>query len=271
MTYQPEITSLHNTRIKQALKLWERKERDALALFLVEGYREIERAYGAHWPLDTLFICPPLFLGTNEPALIENLRAKKVTIISCSESVFRKLSYRDRPDGLLAIAKQKQRTLEQFDFSLASTIPLFIIAESIEKPGNLGTILRSADAAGVHGLIVADPCTDIFNPNVVRASVGTLFTVPIVQTTSDKALDWLKCHAISILAATPHATVNFTEADLTKPLAIAMGTEQFGLSKQWMNHAHLQVRIPMHGSADSLNVAMATTLMLYETLRQRQS
>ena len=146
-----------------------------------------------------------------------------------------------------------------------------VVAEAIEKPGNLGTILRSSDAVGLDALIVCDACTDIFNPNVVRASVGTLFTVPIVETTGVKALQWLKEHNVSILAATPAAKLEFTQVDMRGPLAIAVGTEQLGLSDLWMREADLQVRIPMCGVADSLNVAMATTLLLYEALRQRRA
>jgi TrmH family RNA methyltransferase len=148
--------------------------------------------------------------------------------------------------------------------------PLFVVAESIEKPGNLGTILRSSDAVRLDGLIVCDRCTDIFNPNVVRASIGTLFTVPVVESTGREALKWLKKHQIDIMAATPSAQAEFTEVDMKRPLAIAVGTEQLGLSDLWMHEAELQVKIPMGGIADSLNVAMATTLLMYEALRQRR-
>ena len=134
----------------------------------------------------------------------------------------------------------------------------------------MGTILRSSDAVGVSGLIVCDRCTDIYNPNVVRASVGTLFTVPTAEAEGEETLNWLKSRGIAIMAATPQAVHEFTQVDLTGPIAIAVGTEQLGLSERWMNQADLQVRIPMRGVADSLNVAMATTLLLYEVLRQRR-
>jgi TrmH family RNA methyltransferase len=150
-------------------------------------------------------------------------------------------------------------------------IPFYVVAEAIEKPGNLGTILRSSDAVGVSGLIVCDRCTDIYNPNVVRASVGTLFSVPTVEVAGEDALNWLKSKGVAILAATPQAEHEFTEVNLKQPLAIAVGTEQLGLSKRWMDQADIQVRIPMKGVADSLNVAMATTVLLYEVLRQRGS
>jgi RNA methyltransferase, TrmH family len=264
----PDLTSLQNPKIKQLLHLRERHERNQSGLFLIEGYRELLRATDAGFAIDSLFICPELFLGSNEPALIQRLRDRGAKVWSCSQRVFEKVSYRDRPDGLIAIAPQKKGTLK--DLETQNPTPLYVVAEAIEKPGNLGTILRSSDAVGVDGVIVCDRCTDIFNPNVVRASVGTLFTVPTVEAEGQETLEWLKRHNISILAATPHAEKEFTEVDLVKPIAIAVGTEQLGLSARWMEQADLQVRIPMHGVADSLNVAMATTLLLYEAHRQRK-
>jgi TrmH family RNA methyltransferase len=143
------------------------------------------------------------------------------------------------------------------------------VAEAIEKPGNLGTILRSADAGAVTGLVLCDECTDLFNPNVVRASTGCLFTVPVAEARSDEAVDYLRAHGIRTLAATPHTRTLYTDVDMTGPLAIVVGTEQLGLSDTWLSRADHHVRIPMLGQADSLNVATATTLLLYEALRQR--
>jgi RNA methyltransferase, TrmH family len=264
------ITSPHNPRVKQALQLREKRERDATGLFLIEGYRELLRAADVNWEIEQLFICPEIFLGSNEHTLIERLISKGVKIFSCSVQIFNKLSYRDRADGLLAIAKQKHLNLEALESRFKTkTNPLFVIAESIEKPGNLGTMLRSADAIGLDGFIVCDPCTDIYNPNVVRASIGTLFSVPVVQASGSHAIDWLKANQITILAATPSAQLEFTKVNMNRPLAIAVGTEQLGLSKLWMEKAEIQVSIPMHGLADSLNVAMAATLLMYESLRQR--
>jgi TrmH family RNA methyltransferase len=262
-----EITSLHNPTVKKAVKLADRKERNTTGLFLIEGYRELSRAHQGKVQLKTLFICPKLFLGTNEETLIEKIRKQGAEIITCHEQVFHKLSYRDRPDGLVAIAVQMQHTLR--DFTIKDN-PLLIVAEAIEKPGNLGTILRSADAAGVDGVIVCDRCTDIYNPNVVRASVGTLFTIPVIEASSEETLNCLTERKIQIVAATPSAEQEFTEVDLTQGIAIAVGTEQLGLSKVWMEASHIHVRIPMHGVADSLNVATATTLLVYEALRQRK-
>ena len=272
MTSDFDITSPHNPKIRQAIKLREKRERDTTDLFLIEGYRELLRAVDADWKIEMLFAAHDLFLGSNEEPLIARLVSKKTPVFTCSEPVFRKIAYRDRPDGLLAIARQQHFTLKELSGRIKNKKnPFFVIAESIEKPGNLGTILRSADAVGVDGVIVCDRCTDIYNPNVVRASIGTLFTVPVIEATGKEALEWLEQHRIDVLAATPSAKLEFTETDMKRPLAIALGTEQLGLTELWMKKATLQVKIPMCGIADSLNVAMAATLLMYEALRQRRS
>lgn len=261
------ITSMQNLKVKGAVKLNDRKERNATGLFLIEGYRELKRAADGNVAFQTLFICPAFFLGTNENALIDQIRNRGVEVILCHEQVFQKLSYRDRPDGLLAIAVQMRHSLRDLP---NRRDPFLVIAEAIEKPGNLGTILRSADAAGVDGVIVCDRCTDIYNPNVVRASVGTLFTIPVIEASSEEILSYLRQRNVKIVAATPSAQETFTTADLKGGIAIAVGTEQLGLSQMWMQAADLKVRIPMHGVADSLNVATATTLLLYEAVRQKR-
>lgn len=266
MFFDSILTSTQNPKIKQVVKLRDRSARDDTQHFLIEGYRELLRAVDAKYPIQSLFICKELFLGSNEMALIERVKAKGGEVFPCNENVFRKISYRDRPDGLLAVAPQHHLSLDDLKMSKN---PFFVVAEAIEKPGNLGTILRSSDAVGIDGLIVCDRCTDIFNPNVVRASVGTLFSVPVVETSGEETLRWLKKNGISILAATPSASHEFTKVDMKVPLAIALGTEQLGLSELWMDNADIQVKIPMRGIADSLNVAMAATLLLYEALRQR--
>ncbi len=225
-----EITSLQNPKVKQVVRLRDRRQRDNKSdRFLIEGYRELLRAVDAGYPIESLFICPALFLGTNESTLIDRCGAKTY---SCPEHVFRKMSYRDRPDGLLAIAPQMHRSLQEL--TLFQKSQLYLIAESIEKPGNLGAILRSSDATGVDALIVCDRCTDIHNPNVVRASVGTLFTVPVIEAEGKETLNWLKKNKISILAATPHGKKNYTEVDMRGSLAIVVGTEQLGLTDLWM-------------------------------------
>jgi RNA methyltransferase, TrmH family len=266
-----DISSLQNPKVKQVVKLRDRRDREKTGFFLIEGYRELLRAVDGKHPVDTLLICPELFLGTNEPVLIDNIRLMGAQVLTCTKQVFQKMSYRDRPDGLLALAPQKHLYLDDLAKQLHDTpAPFLVVAEAIEKPGNLGTILRSSDAVDLDALIVCDRCTDIHNPNVVRASVGTLFTVPVIEGSSQETIHWLKDQKIQILAATPSASAEYTEVDMTQPLAIAVGTEQLGLSDVWMVQADIQVRIPMCGVADSLNVATATTLLMYEALRQRR-
>lgn len=257
------ITSLQSPKVKQLVRLKDRKERDVTDLFLIEGYRELLRAVGGSFEIISLYICPDFFLGSNEEHLIRSIKGE---VIPCSAAVFQKISYRDRPDGLLAVAKQEHKKLSSLKFR---NEPFLVACEAIEKPGNLGTILRSSDASGADGLIVCDQCTDLFNPNTVRASVGTLFTVPVVEASSDETIKFLKKKGIQIVAATPSGEKEYTKVDMTKGVAIAVGTEQLGLSDKWMDEADLKVRIPMMGVADSLNVASATTLLLYEVLRQR--
>jgi len=261
------ITSLQNPRIKSVARLRSRRARDREGCVLIEGYRALLRALENRYPVPELFVCEQDFQGQNEPELIERFRAAGTRILQTSPPVFRKIAYRDRPEGLIGVGPQIRRGLD--DITLDRSTPLLLAAEAIEKPGNLGTMLRAADATGVHAFLLCDPCTDLFNPNVVRASVGTLFSVPVAEADSETTLSWLARHRIRIAAATPHAERLYTAADLTGPLVIVVGTEQYGLSEPWLAAAHVQVRIPMLGQADSLNVATASALLLYEALRQR--
>jgi len=260
------ITSLQNPRVKEAVKLRQRSHRDELRLMLVEGYREIKRALdNRHFPTE-LFCCETFFQGGNEPEIVRRSREAGARVLECSAVVFEKMSYRDRPEGLLAVAPQVSCSLE--DVPVHGDC-LVVAAESIEKPGNLGTILRSADAAGADAVIVCDRCTDINNPNVVRASIGTIFSLPVVEVSSRTLLEWLRAGGFRVVAATPHAGKFYTDADLTGRTALAVGAEQYGLSDAWLDAADEKVRIPMLGQADSLNVAGAATILLFEAVRQR--
>jgi TrmH family RNA methyltransferase len=261
-----KITSLQNPRIKQLVKLRERRDRDDAGLFLVEGYREVRRALEKKVHLNDLYFCPSWFLGGNEAALLETARAAGAQLCELSREAFAKCSYRDRPDGLLGVAAQWRLGLD--DLKLGAQ-PLLLVVEAIEKPGNLGTILRSADAAGVDGVIVCDPVTDLFNPNVVRSSTGVLFSVPVVIADSAAVHAWLVTRGIRVVATTPDTDQLYTKIDLRGPLAIVMGSEQYGLSEFWLKESNARVRIPMAGQADSLNVAMATIITLFEAVRQR--
>ena len=262
------VTSLQNAGIKEVVKLRQRSHRDDSDRLIVEGYREVKRALDNRIPVHKLFYCPELYQGKNEPVLVARCAELGVPLFECSEPVFMKIAYRDRPEGLLALCPQIHRTLADL---VLPPVPFLVIGEHIEKPGNLGTMLRTADAAGADALIVCDRCTDINNPNVVRASIGTLFTVPIAEASTADTLAWLKARGIRSLAASPHASKNYTEVDMTHPIAVVVGAEQFGLSDDWMTQADELVRIPMKGQADSLNVAAAATILLYEVVRQRDA
>jgi TrmH family RNA methyltransferase len=262
----PVISSLTNPRVKQVVALRRRAHRDALGLTIVEGYPEVKRAVdNRHVPV-TLFTCPPLFQGENEPELIRRCLEAGAEHIACAEPVFRKMSYRDRPDGLLAVTPRVRGALA--DLRLPAN-PLLVVVQAIEKPGNLGTILRSSDAAGADAVLVCDRCTDINNPNVVRASIGTLFALPVIEAATAEVLPWLKARGIRTVAATPHAERLYTDENLRGPVALVLGAEQTGLTGVWMDSADVRVRIPMRGQADSLNVAQAATLLLFEAVRQR--
>jgi RNA methyltransferase, TrmH family len=302
------ITSLQNPHVKQLVRLRDRRPRDEAGQFLVEGFREVRRALAAGVRLSELYYGPDWFLGANELALIEEAQSAGALVCELSKGAFAKVSYRDRPDGLLAVAPQWKRTLGDLDqmfrgdatpssrtspknATRASPLqaqpetqndfvpeprtappakpPFVLVVEAIEKPGNLGTLLRGADAAGVDAVVVCDPITDIFNPNVVRSSTGVLFSMPIVVAESGEVRSWLRARGIRAVATTPAARALYTDSDLRGPLAIIMGSEQYGLSEFWLKESDLLVRIPMAGQADSLNVAMAAIITLFEAGRQR--
>ncbi len=262
------ITSLQNPRLKDLVRLQKRPYRDERGVIVVEGYREVKRMLdNARRPI-ALFFSPSFYQGENEPEIVRRCAEAGAELFECSAEAFQKVAYRDRPEGLIALTPQVHRRLDEVQ---PPDRPLVLVAEAIEKPGNLGSLLRSADAAGVHAVIVCDRCTDIHNPNVVRSSIGTLFSVPVVEATSEEALAWLRARGIRILAATPHAEREYTACDMTQGIALVVGTEKFGLSDRWMSEADERVRIPMLGQIDSLNVAAATTLLLYEAVRQRRA
>ena len=261
------LTSLANPKVKHAIRLRQRSHRDEAGQMLIEGYRECRRALDNGYRPQMLFYCEALWLKhLNEPDLVQRCGALGAEVYACTAPVFEKMAYRERPDGLLMIGPHLNKTLA--DLRLPENA-LLVVAEAIEKPGNLGTILRSADAAGVHAMNVCERCTDIHNPNVVRASTGTLFSVPVVEADSDEALVFLRERGFCSRATTPHTEHLHSGVPLTGNVAIAVGTEQYGLSEKWMSAADLRVRIPMFGLADSLNVASATTILLFEAVRQR--
>ncbi len=262
-----ELTSPSNPKLKYVVKLRTCSAREESGEMIVEGFRECRRALDNGYKPRAIFHCPDFYLkNENEPALVSESRALGAEVYECSKQCFAKIAYKERPDGLLMVGPHV--TVRLSDLKLPENA-LVIVTESIEKPGNLGTILRSADAANVAAVIVCNRTTDIHNPNVVRASTGTMFSVPIAEATSDEALAFLKERGFRILAATPHAEKLHFEVDLTGNVAIALGAEQYGLTAKWMDGAQLRVRIPMLGLADSLNVSAAATILVYEAVRQR--
>lgn len=262
----PIITSAQNPTLKHLVKLRDRRTRDRENLTILEGYRELTRAGEYGMKLVECFFSPEHFLGSNEFPLLESLAASGVRVTRLAPHLLEKITYRDRPEGLLAVAEMRTHTLELLpEFSS----PLFLVAETIEKPGNLGSMLRSADAAGADALIVCEKKTDLYNPNVIRASTGAIFSVPVAVCDNASALAYLRARGVKILAATPHTDFRYTDVDLTQPVAAVVGAEQTGLTDFWMDQADLKVNIPMLGRIDSLNVAAAATILLYEAARQR--
>ncbi|HLA07478.1 MAG TPA: RNA methyltransferase [Anaerolineales bacterium] len=276
-----DITSLQNPRVKHIVKLRDDKRtRKEDGLMLVEGFDEIQLAVAAGHKPQTLLrfdftVKEADGSAQREPELvsrtISGLSAETLTV---SRAVFEKISYRENPDGWLAIFPIPHTTLDDLKIN---DIPLIIVAESIEKPGNLGAILRTADAAHVDAVLLCDPRVDLWNPNVVRASRGAVFSVPVVEDDNASAWEWLKTrkHALSgveamrLLAASPSAKEVYSEVDLRGPLALAVGSEDEGLSDFWMGHADVQVKIPMLGKINSLNVSVSTAVIVYEVIRQR--
>jgi RNA methyltransferase, TrmH family len=254
-----DITSLQNPRVKHIVKLRDdKRKRREDGLMLVEGYDEIQLALSAGHRPQTLISAPELVSRQ-----ITGVNAENITV---NRAVFEKMSYRENPDGWLGIFPIPQTSLDDLKLSAS---PLIVVAESVEKPGNLGGILRTADAAQVDVLLVCDPRVDVWNPNVVRASRGALFSVSVVEIDNESALKWLNAHDIRVLAATPTAEELYFNINLGEPVAIAVGTEDQGLSEFWMSAADVTVKIPMMGNVNSLNVSVSTALILYEAVRQR--
>jgi TrmH family RNA methyltransferase len=256
-----DITSLQNPRVKHIIKLRDdKRQRREDGLMLVEGYDEILLALSSGHRPRTLLSAPEL---VSRQISVDRADAERITV---NRAVFEKMSYRENPDGWLAVFPIPHVTLA--DLTLSES-PLVIVAESVEKPGNLGAILRTADAAHADALLVCDPRVDLWNPNVVRASRGAVFSVPSVECNNASALEWIKRRGMRILAATPSADEIYSDIDLRGPVAIAVGTEDEGLTDFWMSKADVKVKIPMLGKVNSLNVSVSTALILYEAIRQR--
>ncbi|MER3556260.1 MAG: 23S rRNA methyltransferase [Meiothermus sp.] len=258
------ITSTHNPRVKALADLKERKGREREGKFLIEEAREIERAAEAGIRLETVIISDSL--NDNEARVYADLaRVGRLEVLEVSQGPMKRLSSRENPAGLIAVARIPERSLSAFKPPIDA---LILLAVGLEKPGNLGAVLRSADAAGASAVLVAGG-VDLYSPQVIRNSTGVIFSLPTFGASESEILAWLRQHRISLIATTPHTDTLFWQADLRGPVAIAVGPEHEGLSEGWLEAATTRVCIPMRGQADSLNVSVTAALLLYEARRQR--
>ena len=258
------ITSFQNPKIKNILLLQEKsRERKKQGLFVVEGERELLLALEGGYNVEMLFTCTQL-----KPLAVEVVQklSEVSKLYDLSKPVFDKLAYRENSDGLIAIVKAKPNGLENVKLS---DNPFIIVLEAVEKPGNLGAIMRTADAAQVDAVVVCDPLCDMYNPNVIRSSVGCLFTTQIAIATSEEVLVWLRKNGVASYAAELQASQWYHETDMCKACAVVMGTEADGLTDFWLKNADARIKIPMRGKIDSLNVSVSTAVLTFEAMRQR--
>ena len=260
------ITSLQNPTIKQILALREKpRERKREGQIIIEGVREISQALSAGFSLTTFLYCPEL---VSDESALSNLADLKDSceVIEISKTVFNRLAYRKDSGGQIACAKPLEKTLASLELP---ENPLLLVLESVEKPGNLGAILRTADAAGISAVIICDPQTDLYNPNTIRASLGAIFTNQVVVASSTETISWLKEKKIAGFAAALSGKTWYHEVDFSQPAAIIMGSEAAGLSDEWLASTNVQLKIPMLGNIDSLNVSTSAAVVIFEAMRQR--
>lgn len=259
-----KITSVTNPKVKNIKKLLVKsKERKAQGLFVFEGARELSLAIAGGYKIQSVYVDRVLFEKSDYKDVLSKIEQKKITEIS--NNVFSSLAYREDSDGIITVAHTKENKLED----IKDPNPFIIILEGVEKPGNLGAILRTADAAAVSALVVCDIATDVFNPNVIRSSVGCLFTVPLIVCRSEDILSFTEDNNIQTLAAQLHTDKWYHDVDYKKPTAIVMGTEADGLTNFWIKNASQSIKIPMRGEIDSLNVSVSTAIITFEAMRQR--
>jgi TrmH family RNA methyltransferase len=268
MTSGPDgLASVSNPRVKAVVRLRDRAERDRTGLTVVDGAREVGRAIAGGAEIVESFVCEPLATGADAHDAMRALVAAGSGWTPVSQVVLEKLAFGNRVDGIVAVIRPSRRALT--DLVLPED-PLVAVVEGVEKPGNLGAVVRSADGAGLDAVIAADARTDLFNPNAIRASLGTIFARPVVAAGSADVLAWLRERGLRIVTARVDASTDYTDADLTGPLAIVLGSEAQGLSTFWSGPDVEAVRLPMLGSADSLNVSATAAVLFYEAVRQRR-
>lgn len=259
-----KISSLQNPKVKEIVRLHRSRERRETGLAIIEGLREVMLALESGLKAVHFMVCPPLYDPANYAANDKLISTN--TCYEVSAQVFAKMAYREQSDGLLAVVKVDEPSLNRIRLTAN---PLIVVLESVEKPGNLGAILRTADAAGVDAVIVCDPLTDVYNPNVIRSSLGSIFTKQIAVCSSHEALQWLRKNGIEPVAAALTTSHHHFLADFSIPVAFIMGSEAEGLTDFWLRNTKVHVKIPMHGKIDSLNVSTSTAILLYEAVRQR--
>ncbi|MCQ2170142.1 MAG: RNA methyltransferase [Bacteroidales bacterium] len=260
------ITSVQNPKVKQLLALQQKSSlRRESGLFVVEGVRELEHCVNAGYEVDTIFCCKEILPSGRDAS---GLCGGKVRTVFLSRQVYEKVAYREGTEGVIAEVRSRSISLE--DLRLPEN-PLIVVLESVEKPGNLGAVLRSADAAGAHAVLVCDALTDIYNPNLIRASLGAVFSVPVVCCSSAKAIDFLKERGVKILTAQLQDSELYYDIPMKEGTALVMGTESTGLTQIWRQAADAHIRIPMLGKLDSLNVSVSTAILLFEAVRQRNA
>ena len=261
------ITSAQNPKIKNLLLLQEKsKARREQGLFVVEGRRELEHCLEGGYAVKTLFVCPEI-AGQAGNDVTRHARLDRASVIEIPLELYRKVAYRESTEGI--IAEVEYRSLKLDDLQLPEN-PLVVVLESVEKPGNLGAVLRSADAAGADAVLIGDPLTDLYNPNLIRASIGAVFTVPVVAAPSADIIAFLKERNIQILTAQLQDSSLYYHVDMKRGTALVMGTESTGLTPQWRQAASAHIRIPMLGRLDSLNVSVSAAILLFEAVRQRK-
>jgi RNA methyltransferase, TrmH family len=259
------ITSHQNAGVKRVVRLRGKGSREAPQLTLVEGVREVRQALRAGWRIDCAYVCREGVYHCPDDLLGEVV-ARGGRGFATTAAVFSRMAYGDRTDGVIAVVEHPERGLA--DLHLGAR-PLLVVLEGVEKPGNLGAILRTCDAAGVDALLVCDGRCDVHNPNVVRASLGAVFTVPIVTCSGSAALHFLRSHRIAVIAAVVGSEVAYFDQDLVGPVGLVLGSEKDGLSPFWQDSADVRVQIPMDGVIDSLNVSVSAAVMVFEAVRQR--
>lgn len=270
------ITSPQNAKVKHVAALQQKSAlRRKEGLFVVEGQREIGHCIACGYEIVELFACPE-YLGEERATVLEGSAYRAVSastrLYTLNTQLYAKMAYRGSTEGIIAIAKAKQHRLSTLDIPLsAKPAPLIVVLERVEKPGNLGAILRTAEAAGVDAVITCDPLTDLYNPNLIRASIGGVFSVPTATGTSEECISFLKERDIRILTAQLQDSYEYYDYDMRQGTAIVMGTESTGLTGQWRQAADAHIRIPMLGRLDSLNVSVSAAILMYEAVRQRNT